>query len=506
LAVLASAFLTSCVKEAGPNECEEPAKLSLEFHLHMTGASAPVTRSESTADENRISNTVVLFFRGTDAASKLYAVSEGHDITAGSSANMASFVASLTVESAHAGETFSTVVLANVLGRTLASDFNGHGTTVSVDGLSSAIGSMTLSDLQTALVEMVSGPLQTGSEAFPMYGKIADGIVPANGANQSLDVNLLRDVARVNVYNNATTDFTMSEVYVFRASDHRANIPAADAFGTSSTTSVIKPSIPNGTTAITAASSATNWRYTGVSDNKLEYKVYIPEADTHVTTTGVPGDANHTNRCAIVIGGSYKGADTSYYRVDFTETNASGTKELVDVLRNHSYNITISAVRSGGEDTPEDAYNSRQTNIDATIITWDDENEEVVFDGANWASVRKKKITFADGAGLAAYISAYSNMAPSTWTMNFDGGTPSSETTVSSSYFSVTKPADSTTDPDMQGGDLIIRTLQSIPEDGTTVEETFHIHVGRLDIILTLVQNPYSDIGWTDDGEYERDL
>ena len=70
-------------------------------------------------------------------------------------------------------------------------------------------------------------------------------------------------------------------------------------------------------------------------------------------------------------------------------------------------------------------------------------------------------------------------------------------------YFSVKKPAaNPPPDATEQGGNLVIRTLQACPEGEEVREEVLHIYIARLELIVTLVQNPYSEIPWEDGGEF----
>lgn len=492
----------SCVRDKwsdGLPSADSEQEVTVELRLRTPNGFFGATRSQATTDESRVDNAVVLFFRGTQATAKLYAVSQGRSLTPEGDGTAVSFQVSFVVDADDANDTFSCVVLANVLGRTLATDFNGQGTEITIDGLRSVIGEMDYAALQEALYEAVSAPVQSDGEAFPMYGRTTEVLVPATPQTQPLTVSLLRDVARVQLYNTATTDFTLTEAYVYRASERRWLMPTTDAFGSVSSTVVVKPSVAEGTGSIAIASP---WKYS-VSDNRSEAEIYLPEADTHLEPGAVPGDKNHQNRCALVVGGSYKGGKTSYYRIDFTTTDSDGVRGLMDVLRNHSYNVTITAVRSSGEATPEDAYKSQTADIDVTIIPWEDENQDIVFDGTNWASVNRKRIEFADGAGLEALLSLLSNIAPSSWTMSIGGSEASSAETVTGTYFSVKKPADNPSpDATEQGGNLVIRTLQACPEGEEVREEVLHIYIARLELIVTLVQNPYSEIPWEDGGEF----
>lgn len=517
----------SCIRDEYPTRAgvsDDGREVTVELRLQtadgLFGRARSETRSETYDRERTVADALVLFFRGSGKDATLYAVAEGQNLSDGSqrgtpgglsatvTTGTVTFQANFTVEAQYAGDNFTCVVLTNVQGVTLAG-----GSTSVLKALQGAVGE-SCQQIQSQLVQTVGGALLTAPDEYiPMYGRATSLLIPSTAPTQRLSVPLIRSLARVQLYNAATADFTLTEAFVFRATDRMALLPLATAFdGSASPNVVTKPSIPSGAAALAGSAP---WRYT-VSDNRSEGEIYLPEADTHLgKADAAPGDTDHTKRCAMVVGGSYRGGATSYYRIDFTST-AEDTRTLLDVLRNHSYNITISAVKSAGASSPEEAYNSQSTNIDASVIEWTDENQEMVFDGTNWFSVNRKRVEFADGADLEVLLPAKSNVKPSMWTMQLEDGSsmqepgqPTADATVRGAYFSVTKPEDSSDDAPCQGGSLVIRTLQANPSEeqgGAVRVERLHVYVGRLELIVELVQNPYEDTPWGDGGSVEGGL
>lgn len=72
-----------------------------------------------------------------------------------------------------------------------------------------------------------------------------------------------------------------------------------------------------------------------------------------------------TTRPCLVVGGTYKGA-TCYYRVDFS-TRSAGVETYLDILRNHTYVVNISAVVGPGYPTSAEAFNSSSIDIEVGI-------------------------------------------------------------------------------------------------------------------------------------------
>lgn len=127
--------------------------------------------------------------------------------------------------------------------------------------------------------------------------------------------------------------------------------------------------------------------------NMLRGEIYLPE-----TQNKVDDDAQ---AFYIVIGGSYNGGATTYYRVDFYNRAAdadvnqgqTGTEHedyvkpsaanRYDILRNHAYVINILRVRGEGYPTAAMAASSEPINMEVDIRSWDtgDNMSNVVTDG-----------------------------------------------------------------------------------------------------------------------------
>lgn len=172
---------------------------------------------------------------------------------------------------------------------------------------------------------------------------------------------------------NQNTPFTLTQIQVWKAGQRYAYMPLAANYhwktdGVSDTDIVIdKPSDVTG-------GGTTTKTYTGNAyiTNSIYClgKIYLPEANLN---WGDVYDNNHTNRLAIIVGGKYNGGKETFYRVDFTNDNASDTKDRkMDILRNHIYQFTIKSVKAAGYATAELAYKSKPKNLsfDATLEEW----------------------------------------------------------------------------------------------------------------------------------------
>ncbi len=237
----------------------------------------------------------------------------------------------------------------------------------------------TFTAVAAALVERITGAMYTNGGIIPMWGQTGNKAVTTEGLN--LDVKLTRAVARIDVgvganavqWNGIDAEgriipFQLREVYVARPNDRYGLVPTAS------------PSIPAGTVSFSAADSWNKFKYNVSGGLSTSRDIYVPEAK--LAGTGTSGDASHTNRMAIVVGGRYDNSSTTtYYRIDFLEQG-----EFVDILRNHLYRFSITAVTGPGQATPQQAYES-SANMSAELLDWEDGLLEYIVFGNYYLAV-----------------------------------------------------------------------------------------------------------------------
>ena len=239
---------------------------------------------------------------------------------------------------------------------------------------------MTYEGVQTALTsgELVAGPAfaDIGIPMFGFAGNSPDTPLEIT-EGMALSANLLRAVARVDVgvgtynatsgaWDKGSVNFDLTHVYVFKPQNKYAILPTESKLQyMQEVPSVTAPS-PAGTLG------SNNFDFTGSAITNATYcksEIYLPEVDFG---RGTVYDANHEQRTALVIGGTYKGK-TNYYRIDFTNasTNVEGTA-LNDILRNHIYRFSITNVSLPGYATAADAYSGKPVGLSftATVTDW----------------------------------------------------------------------------------------------------------------------------------------
>ena len=237
---------------------------------------------------------------------------------------------------------------------------------------------VTLTDDEKTSGFNAAGP--NNHSAFTMCGQTAPTTIAAGG-NINLQVSLYRIMARIQLYfgdknGGSVANFIPTTVRLYNFNDKAQVIPAE------LDTKVTKTTIPADATLQKGET-----KYT-VADNKLEYSIYMFE-------TAQPGDADqnkHVKRPCLVVGGKYNGGTADkYYRVDLGTSKAgTGNTELdyLDILRNHSYEITVTKVSGEGHDTEQEALESKSANMTATVIPWNEtEIGNIDFDGEKFLGI-----------------------------------------------------------------------------------------------------------------------
>lgn len=474
----------SCVKEP-PSDTPISGGQEVEVRLHLKMSSPNIpTYAITEAEENNVSDIYVFFFR--KSSGRVYDVVKGDNVTNVSDVNK-TFTATLVVDGT-TNETFNSYVVANIGTFMTGKDkdiFKGKS----------------YDELQSLLQNAVTDKLHATSGDFVMWGK-ADKEFPSTFPSQSITVPMLRALARVDiglgvggVWNGNDKEgkaipFKLKTIHIYKPNDAYSFMPTLAAYDAAN----------KKVTAHSAIGTAINtpMEYTVTGDLMTMREIYLPESNVRITADGATGDANHTSRCAIVVGGLYSGSTTPcYYRIDFND-NAT-LRKLIDVLRNHRYLVNIVSVTGEGHPTPDDAYNAITTTMNAEITAWSDLSQDIIFDGVNWVYVQKKTLTLPGSKDMVGGLVVGSNLSADDWQMSFDGVNFTTDPTISNADFDVAKPAVN------DGGVLAVRTRNTITDDVTRLS-TLHIKIGRLKFTISTQQLPDTPADWEEGTEYPKEF
>ena len=252
-----------------------------------------------------------------------------------------------------------------------------------------------LTDALTA-VEQTAGfnaAATTDHHPFTMYGQTAATVI---AADTDLTVRMHRIVARVQVSftgDAAGTKFTPQEVSLYNYND-RARVIPNNLTETVEDVYEIAPTIPAGAVRLPAKVDGKQQvpTYTVDASQKIEHQIYLFETGQPQTGTAAE---RHVQRPCLIVKGVYENdAKPCYYRIDFFGQKIAGNdvKEYMDIVRNHTYNVTVQNVLAPGHDTPEEALTSQAADITATVVKWNDaEIGDIDFDGEHMLGIATMK-------------------------------------------------------------------------------------------------------------------
>lgn len=199
---------------------------------------------------------------------------------------------------------------------------------------------------------------------IPMWGEITDQPVTASYNPVGLTVQLTRMLAKINIANNDSSNFTLLEAYLYNPRQQGSVIPD----NWNGTNAVTTPTLVAGSEM---AQGTRFGSFTTSATNRIDHKIYTFEADNAVKAAAGLPDAT-----CIVVGGNYRGSTkVGYYRIDL-KNYATGT--FFNILRNHQYDISVISVDGEGSDSPGDAFTG-VSKINANVEIWNQATGDVQY-------------------------------------------------------------------------------------------------------------------------------
>ena len=192
----------------------------------------------------------------------------------------------------------------------------------------------------------------TGTNAIPMIrmmAKVELSVTPeAAGANES--------------------NFKLADIRLYNYSSRGALVPDLTAW----------PADNRATRPTEPAGGYAPMRYPDNEPLVFNSQVFY----TYEAPAGGKGAAMASNTC-LIIGGSYQGGATTYYRVDFVDKSPSDA--FLPLLRNHHYLVTIIDVVGDGYPTPQLAFETASSNMHTSVVGWNNGGLEDVADNQPYA-------------------------------------------------------------------------------------------------------------------------
>ena len=376
-------------------------------------------------------------------------------------------------------------------------------------------------------------PNAAATDSLPMHGYLTKMTINKDMVGKTFTVPVIRSVAAVQVMTKVTettdadgkttltpgvvTDadgkktFDLRELYVYHystagrvAADAASYEPLA-AGAADKTRNVAKPTLPVG-------HKVADTRIAGTADQPKPYSLvsatavdklgclYLYENRPH-TTSGLDLDFTEKTTTRLIIGGVYandKNPDgtprITYHRVDFADAD----NNLLSVLRNHKYIVSVEKVTAPGYATPDEAAVSASTNVYIKLLDWADELTGSDFNSENYFNSQTKSITLPRYQNATQRITVESDVAVDQWEMSFattaNGAATVSGNVLSNARYQVEKAAD--------GKSLTFTALKTYsPLSGTeSHNETLIIQAGRLQVVYRITQADISPDDWSNGG------
>lgn len=400
-ALALAAFLASCTSELAhepaPGGGSQAGEALVTLRLQVPGAAAAGrTRAITAEAENKVDDLYILAFKvdpdtGNETFEYYVAAKQ---LTPTDGTGQSTWTASLKVKEHN--QTF--VMVANALGTN--SKVNEQIADLVKEGATNKVGLEKMEVLKGLTEMLAPNEIENGfnatSHPLTMYGQTQPVQIGLD-KTVTLTVALHRIMARVQVKfeGNAAvaTNFLAEEVRLYNFNDRARVIPAFLQETTDTDYEQIA-TIPDDAELYPKKQDGTETVPTyAVTANKVENTIYLFEAVQ-------PADADHLKRPCLIVKGTYEGK-TGYYRVDFaTQDAATGNVTYMDIVRNHSYNITVTNVSGLGSASVQEALKNKAANITASMIKWNDNTVgNIEFEGDRVLGIATKEYTHKRAAG-----------------------------------------------------------------------------------------------------------
>jgi hypothetical protein len=236
--------------------------------------------------------------------------------------------------------------------------------------------------------------------AFPMWGESERENITITTSQLNKNVLLLRMIAKIDIQldktiSGLTSKFKLKSVRLYNTNTKGRIVPDKAAI-----TEEIRGGVPYWlvtSPTIPADIVPENKRYKG----PLTYTDFSAPGEIDVAMRGAiytfetaaVASTDMLKATCLVVGGIYENdvAET-YYRLDFLENDKVTFRH---VLRNYQYTANIVDVKGRGHGTPEEAFESKSSNMLVEILEWNDGGMgDIAFDGQFALSVSQSEFNF----------------------------------------------------------------------------------------------------------------
>ncbi|MDR1646174.1 MAG: hypothetical protein LBS05_10225 [Tannerellaceae bacterium] len=383
-----------CVQEEVPVPVPPPSPETETITLYIKDASRAATRALSESDESVVEDLDVLVFKYKNGEARLYQhISVDRSLITSVSDDKKEFQITLPRDNDY----YQFEIFANAKSEVAAYiQANGDPT-----------GKLK-SDILPEIVSVSSGVWNSGADyrKLHMWGK-TEGSKTLTQLNTGATIKLFRSLVRVDVEVNVGVPFELKEIYVYNRPTRGRIAPDLTFWnGAQGQERFTAPSLPANLGLVPLDETVSRSKYT-VTGGKSVREIYLYETEEK-------GTQNFMDATFLVLGGRYNGSSTTtYYRVNFadmlklpeapdydnpnwwdtppgqdTSTGESGMVGAGDsyhpLIRNHHYQMTITAANGAGFATPQKASESLSSQLSSIFIAWNNTDQQVVIDNTSY--------------------------------------------------------------------------------------------------------------------------
>ncbi len=349
----------SCIADTDYHQGRHPEgeDVLVSFRVKAPGITRPGTRAVDTAFENDIERILVFVLNPDSSGEFIVNNAIFIDSFESGADNSATFTTTIPARNTPT----RLIVLANY-----PSAYEVYGYT---DG---AIG-----QTDTWLRESNIDSYPPTFDPMPMSGEITlEETISVR--HKEIEIPMIRSFARVDVIlDPGVENFVPESVEIYHYSGFVQAIPDLDAYNADRT-------------AVTATSIWEGSSFTVILRSSMED---TPDPDGRFSTAYIaecptPGEffTSDIEAACVIVGGSYNGGETTYYRIDFNSGKPG--HPFGQVLRNYLYSHRIVEVSAPGHPTKQDAANSVANSMVVETVNWGENGSHLhLFDNGGFADI-----------------------------------------------------------------------------------------------------------------------
>ncbi|MCD7937295.1 MAG: hypothetical protein LUG98_10575 [Tannerellaceae bacterium] len=219
---------------------------------------------------------------------------------------------------------------------------------------------------------------------IPFWGELNGAVITENATLD--DISMLRALVKIDfLLSEAAKDkFELRTVTLYHWQENMALLPEHYDSASKKVTAATRTG-----SGLYPATGKTTYTVTDgeIVNDTIRSKIYLNE-------TPNPGEDDFPVMPCLVIGGENNG-EMRYYRVDFFRLNENDERTYHDLLRNHWYELTVNDIIGDGHPNEDEAYESKDNQIEINITEWDNgEMGDVSPDGNHQLKVNKATFNF----------------------------------------------------------------------------------------------------------------